>query len=288
MAGYNVMVAGELLALKPNNVRAAAAPQQGGGGAGQAPGFGAGQAAPGFQLPAGVDPKYVALGAVAVLVMVFGVPVLTAGLLATLGLLTHSAARREGGLLPAGKMFANRAAAGLQRLTGKPTSTAQAVFVLAALALLVWYYWLGGSGLWSGRRASSSYRADGYGDAGGYGGGSRGARGGYDTRGYGARGYDSYGHGDSSWSGYGSGVDLSFLLACGMLALTVWNMGGGGRPEGWSVGQLVHRLQNMDLWQMMMLFNLLQQVLGGGRRRGGFGGGMGGFGRGFGRRPMYF
>ena len=58
----------------------------------------------------------------------------------------------------------------------------------------------------------------------------------------------------------------------------------------------------MDLWQMMMLFNLVQQVLGGpnpnpnpnlnpnphqvlggGWRRGGYGG----FG-GFGRRPMYY
>ena len=39
-------------------------------------------------------------------------------------------------------------------------------------------------------------------------------------------------------------------------------MGGGGGPR--LVGRpTVHRLQNMDLWQMMMLFNLLQQVLGG-------------------------
>ena len=38
----------------------------------------------------------------------------------------------------------------------------------------------------------------------------------------------------------------------------------------------------MDLWQMMMLMNLVQQVLGGGRR-----GGYGGYG-GFGRRRMFF
>ena len=75
---------------------AAAAPQQGGGGRGRRQAS-AGQATPG-QLPADVDPKYVALGAVAVLDG-FGVPVLTADLLATLGLLA-SAARREGGCSP--------------------------------------------------------------------------------------------------------------------------------------------------------------------------------------------
>jgi len=118
---------------------------------------------------------------------------------------------------------------------------------------------------------------------GGYGGGYGGG-----ARGYGrARGYEAP-RGGSSWdsgsySGLGAGVDLSFLLGAGMLGLTVWNMGGGGRPEGWSLGALTHRLQNLDLWQMMMLFNLVQQVLGGGRRRGGYGG----FG-GFGRRPMYY
>ena len=89
-------------------------------------------------------------------------------------------------------------------------------------------------------------------------------------------GYDQ----GSSYSGMGSGVDLSFLIGVSMLGMTVWNMGGGGRPEGWSLGQLMHRLQNMDLWQMMMLYNLVQQVLGGGRRHG--------YGGGFGRRRMYF
>ena len=58
----------------------------------------------------------------------FGVPVLTAALLAGLGLLGHSAARREGGLLPALRMCARRAQAGLERLTGRPASTAQAAY----------------------------------------------------------------------------------------------------------------------------------------------------------------
>jgi hypothetical protein len=140
-----------------------------------------------------------------------------------------------------------------------------------ALAALVWYM-----------LAGTSLRG---GDAGGgaYGGGAYGAR----SQG-GARRYEQS-RGSSSWdsgsySGLGSGVDLSFLLGVGMLGLTVWNMGGGGRPDGWSLGTLTHKLQNMDLWQMMMLFNLLQQVIGGGRRRGGGGFGGGGFGR----RPMYY
>ena len=39
----------------------------------------------------------------------------------------------------------------------------------------------------------------------------------------------------------------------------------------------------MDIWQLLMLSNLIQRVLGGGQRRGGFGG----YG-GYGRRRMYF
>ena len=314
-----MVVSNELLALKPNNVivvvqgepvPAAAAARQ--ADAGRAQGGGAG---PGFQLPAGLDPKHLAMAAAAVLVMGcrrlcspwallplpspvpvpvpppppppppppqsprlprFGVPLLTAGLLSGLGLLGHSAARREGGLLPALRMCARRAQGGLERLTGWPASTAQAAFVLLALAALVWYM-LAGTSLHGGDAGGGAY------GGGAYGGGAYGAR----SQG-GARRYEQS-RGSSSWdsgsySGLGSGVDLSFLLGVGMLGLTVWNMGGGGRPDGWSLGTLTHKLQNMDLWQMMMLFNLLQQVIGGGRRRGGGGFGGGGFGR----RPMYY
>lgn len=317
-SGYNVVVSNELLALKPNNVivvvqgepvpAAAAAARQ--ADAGRAQGGGAG---PGFQLPAGLDPKHLAMAAAAVLVMGCrrlcsprallplpspllpppppppplplplpqlphlprcGVPLLTAGLLSGLGLLGHSAARREGGLLPALRMCARRAQGGLERLTGRPASTAQAAFVLLALAALVWWYMLAGGD------AAGGASSGGYG-GGAYGGGARGqggARRAEQSRGYEAsRGSSSYDSG--SYSGLGSGVDLSFLLGVGMLSMTVWNMGGGGRPDGWSLGTLTHKLQNMDLWQMMMLFNLLQQVLGGGRRRGGGGFGGGGFGR---------
>ena len=129
---YNVVVSGELLALKPINVivvvqgepvpPAAAARQAD---PGRAQGGGAG---PGFQPPAGLHPKGLAMAFAAVLVLVLGVPVLTAALLAGLGLLGHSAARREGGLLPALRMCARRAQAGLERLTGRPASTAQAAY----------------------------------------------------------------------------------------------------------------------------------------------------------------
>ena len=84
-------------------------------------------------------------------------------------------------------------------------------------------------------------------------------------------------------------MDLSFLIGAGMLGSMVWRLGGGGRPGGWSVGNFIHGLQNMDFFQMMMFLNLVQNVLGGGRRRGGgYGGGYGMPGMGFGRRGMYY
>ena len=127
---YNVVVSGELLALKPINVTVvvqgepvpAAARQAD---PGRAQGGGAG---PGFQPPAGLHPKGLAMAFAAVLVLVLGVPVLTAALLAGLSLLGHSAARREGGLLPALRMCARRAQGGLERLTGRPASIAQATY----------------------------------------------------------------------------------------------------------------------------------------------------------------
>ena len=70
------------------------------------------------------------------------------------------------------------------------------------------------------------------------------------------------------------------MLGAGMLGNMVYRLGGGGRPEGWSVGRFFHGVQNMDMWQMMMFVNLIQQVMGGGRRRG--------FGGGFGRRGMFY
>jgi len=300
---YNINVTDDLvLALKPANVRAVGGP--GNAGAAAPP---QGQGAAGFAMPA-IDPKYLAMGAVIVLVLAFGVPLLTAALLGFLGVLAHSAAQREGGVLPAGRMLVRRATDGLQRLTGRPASPAQAALVLAALALLILWCvllrctsqcpvgphthrrhdacrvhalvryvlpsWSGADDAGFGGGGSSSGR----GYSGGSGHGGRGGYGSYGGRGgsYGRSGYDQ----GSSYSGMGSGVDLSFLFGVFMLGMTVWNMGGGGRPEGWSLGQLMHRLQNMDLWQMMMLYNLVQQVLGGGRRHG--------YGGGFGRRRMYF
>ena len=93
---------------------------------------------------------------------------------------------------------------------------------------------------------------------------------------------DGYGDG-GGFLGLGSGVDLSFLLGAGMLASMVYRLGGGGRPGGWSVGNFIHGVQNLDFFQMMMFVNLIQNVLGGGRRRG-----MGMPYGGFGRRGMYY
>eukprot|EP00041_Stephanoeca_diplocostata_P020913 m.478515 g.478515 ORF g.478515 m.478515 type:complete len:146 (-) comp21693_c0_seq2:496-933(-) len=104
----------------------------------------------------------------------------------------------------------------------------------AGFALLVWY-------LLSSPSYHHHYRGDDFGYGGGYGGG---------------------------------GLNMYWLMSCAFLGSTVWRMGGGGRPEGWSVGQFWHSLSNIDIWRGMMLINLVTQVFGGGRGRGG-----GGFGR---------
>ena len=110
---------------------------------------------------------------------------------------------------------------------------------------------------------------------GGYSGSS--GRSGYGGGGYG--GYGGYGGDSGGFLGLGSGVDLSFMIGAAMLGSYVWRLGGGGRPDGWSVGQFINSVRNMDMFQMMMFLNLVQNVLGG-RRRGGYGG--------YGRRGMYF
>lgn len=99
----------------------------------------------------------------------------------------------------------------------------------------------------------------------------------YFYHGPGSHGY-GYGHGyRHEYGGYGGGLDFYWYFGAAMLGSYIWRMGGGGRPGGWSFDQLWHSLSNMDLFQGMMFLNLVQRVLGGGRR-----GGMGY------RRPMYF
>eukprot|EP00035_Acanthoeca_spectabilis_P031052 m.12299 g.12299 ORF g.12299 m.12299 type:complete len:296 (+) comp4530_c0_seq1:68-955(+) len=78
--------------------------------------------------------------------------------------------------------------------------------------------------------------------------------------------------------GGGGGVDFFWIMGAMMLASMVYRMGGGGQPGGWNAGQLWHSLSNMNIWEGMMLLNLLQRVMGGGGR---------GYGGGFGRRRMY-
>jgi len=77
-------------------------------------------------------------------------------------------------------------------------------------------------------------------------------------------------HGDPYQSSFGGGIDFFWLLGAFFLGSTVWRMGGGGSPSGWSLDQLWNSLSNMDIWRAMMLLNLLRQVFGG-QRRGGFG-----------------
>ena len=233
-------------------------------------------AALGALVPPWLEAKHVGMVTAAGLTFGLGVSLINAGLLVALGLMLHGVAKRNGGLGPVARTVTQTIG---RRLGVTP---AQAGFlVLACFLVLLWWSGLydslvatarGSSGASSSsrtstrpsatgssnRRRSSSY--DGYGDS--YGGG-----------------------GGGGFLGLGSGVDLSFMLGAAMLSSMVWRLGGGGRPEGWSVGHFIHSVQNMDMFQMMMFINLVQQVLGGGRGRRG---GMGMPGMGFGRRGMYY
>lgn len=267
---YHVtMHSGETVALRPANLRelpqdqprAAAAPGGGGGWL----------AMPTFL--ANVEAKHIGIGVLIALVFGAGVSLMNAGLIVALGLLCHRQAQRHGGIGPAGRVITRTVAESVRRITGQQVTPAQATLLLIACTMvLLWWSGIYDSFVssWRGGRRSSSWfgppsspssrrRMDG-GPGGGY--------------------YD--GDGGSGFFGLGSGVDLSFMLGAMMLGSMVWRLGGGSRPEGWSLGQFFHSVQNMDMWQMMMFINLVQQVLGGGRRRGGMGYG------GFGRRGMYF
>lgn len=195
---------------------------------------------------------------------------LNAALLCGVGYLSHGAAKREGGIIPAGRKLTRRVSELTQRVTGHSMSQAQAAFFVVAVAALVYKFVLSSgstnsgysSGYSSGRSSSSSSRRRAR-----YQDGMR-----YEE--------DVYDYSGGYGTGWGAGWDLSFMISAGMLATMVYQLGGG--RNGWSVGELIRRVQNMDFWQMMMFANLLQSVLGGGRRRGGMP--MGGFGR----RGMYY
>jgi len=282
---YNLRLttSGELLALRPVNVLA----DSGNQGEARAP---PGQAGPaGIQLPAGIELKHVALLSGALLVYVAGFSLLNAALVCGLGLLAFNTSRREGGLSAAARTMATRSAALLQRLTGAAMTPAQAAFIVIAVTGLLWYYVLGGQALLTGNRESSAggsaYTSQRSGSQ-RYGSG----QGGYGQGGYGQGGYGQggYGQGYQQHSGYerDTSWDIGYMFSAAMLAMFVYNLG-KDPVAGWSAGQLVHRVKNMDMFQLMMFVNLVQSVLGGGRRRGGMPG-MGFGRRGFGGRGMHF
>jgi len=220
-------------------------------------------------LPGGVTPEHIAVASAAALVMLLKVSVLNAILLSGLGYMCFSAAQREGGLTGTLKRVTSGAAKVIHRATGTAVTPAQAGFLIVGVLFLIWYYWVGGmDSFGSSTRGGHSYAETGSARRDGS---SR-----YPHR----AASEEYEYADGGGgSFFGSGWDLSLVLSTGMLGMYCYNLGGGGTPDGWSLGQLIHRVRSMDLWQMMMLMNLVQQVLGGGRRRG-----VGGFGR----RGMYF
>jgi len=232
-----------------------------------------------------VEAKQVGLLFGVVLVFGLGFSLLNAGLCVGLGLLGHSASKRHGGMLPAGRKFATWLSDKASALTGARITPAQAAFLLVACGVMLWWQMIGFSAGGSGAAS---------GDSAGYGGHTsshdrrrtsqkryehENSRGRYDAAGtrrryessYGSDYGSGYGSGGAGggFLGLGSGFDLSFMLGAGMLGSMVYRLGGGGRPGGWSIGQFIHGVRNMDFFQMMMFMNLVQQVLGGGRRRRG-------------------
>lgn len=269
----------ELLALRPVNVVAA------GTGASSDASGASSEKRTGGGLPAvrpfrgWGDLRYASGGLALLLVLGFGFSLLNAMLLSGVAYLVFNASRREGGLSAAAHRLSSGSATLVQRLTGSTLTPLQAGFLAVSILCLTWYYWIGSSA--SSVSAHESARGRSFFDPpSSTPTGSQRRRASepeYGRHGYGG-GYDGDGGGF-----FGSGWDIGFMLSAAMLGMYAYNLGGGGSPGGWSASQLFHRVRNMDLWQLMMLTNLVTQVLGGRRRGGGMP--MGGFGRGgFGRR----
>lgn len=258
MGRYQVtMHSGEQVALRPGNLRAvngqAAAPPRaaearGGGGGGGLP------AMPAFL--ANLESKHVGIMGVMVLVLGLGFSLVNAGLLVALGILCHGQAKRHGGVGSAARALTRLVSDGVGRLTGQQVTPTQAGFlVVACLLMLLWW-----SGAYDALVASAGYGGRRSGGSSWFGSSSSSSRGAHrrrasssysDDGSYGTGGYDG-GGGGGGFLGLGSGVDLSFMLGAMMLASMVYRLGGGGRPEGWSLGHFFHSVQNMDMWQMMM------------------------------------
>ena len=262
---YNVTLqSGETVALRAANLeplQQRPAHQAGGGmpAAAAGGGFGAGLG-DAFGM---LEPRFIAFVVFCILTFLMEVSLVVAGLAGGLTYLLMNGARQHGGLGPAVGSLTRSLADGFNRVTGARITPAQAVFLAVVCSVLLWRA-LGGN---------LSYNS-------GY--GSRGRR--TSSRGYGSDYGYGYGGGGGGMLGLGNGVDFSFMIGAAMLGNMVWRLGGGGRPGGWTVGNFVRNFQNLDFFQMMMFINLVQQVLGGGRRRGY--GGYGGYG-GFGRRMYY-
>ena len=249
---YHVILinSGETVALKPANLRVIGGDGDGAAGGGGAAARPAMAAMPAMPNLAGVEPRHVAMVVGAVLVLVFQWSLMNAALACGLIVLVHSAAAKHGGIVPAAYFAADQAAEVLGRAIGVQLSPMQAGFFVVAAALLVWWQLIGfGSAATTagtGRAGKSSSGSGGYGSGG-----------------------SSYGSGGGGMFGFGSGFDLSFMLGAAMLANMVWRLGGGNTANGWSLGHFFHSVRNMDMFQMLMFMNLVQNVLGGGRRRRG-------------------
>eukprot|EP00966_Prymnesium_polylepis_P085276 1974129-Prymnesium_polylepis.1 len=131
-------------------------------------------------------------------------------------------------------------------------SPAQAAVLLVAVAFLVYKFWFassGGSSYGESSHGGSSYGGSSYGGS-SYGGSS------YGSSRRRASSHNDYDYG-GGYSGMGAGWDISFVISALMLATMVWQLGGGRGGQGWSLGEFIRRVQNMDFFQMMMFANLI-------------------------------
>ena len=155
--------------------------------------------------------------------------------------LCHRQAQRHGGIIQPGRVITRTVAESVRRITGQQVTPAQATLLLIACTMvLLWWSgiydsfvssWRGGrrSSSWIGPPSSPSSR--------------RRAR-------TAVRAAATTMETVAVASSVGSACRLVFhVLGAMMLGSMVWRLGGGSRPEGWSLGQFFHSVQNMDMWQ---------------------------------------
>ena len=269
---YNVRLesSGEFMALKPVNILAESSADSASGsgpGAGEQfrmpgmgsgmPGMGAGMPSVGGLaallaqlmgkggLPTGMSKQQLAMGAVAVLMMLRTVGLSRLLPFALLGGGAYIATRR-----PAARDFLQKVASAVGRLSGRPVSEAQTAVLLVGLLGVVYYVWFGGG---DSSGAGGFFSADDAETYAAY------------TKGYqdGKRGApfepiaDVQSRAGSSEPSSGSGWGLGKLMSLGMAGMMIYQLGGGGSGQPWSAQAAMANARNMNPMNVLILVNML-------------------------------